>query len=146
MINPRWLVAIPIVVAASLISTPARGSTVRDRAHMFSAEAVKKAQAQLDRLERATHIPVVIETIDKVPGLDRNASAAEKAEAINALAVRHDNAIKDEGIYYLISKDDHLNSNILVRERFASLLPKAKRERIGHAFLEGFKKEDLTAA
>ena len=110
---------------------------------MFSSEAVKKVQAQLDRLERASHIPVVIETIDKVPGLDRSASSSEKAEAINALAVRRDNALKDEGIYFLISKDDRLNSNVLVRERFASLLPKAKRERIGHAFLEGFKKHDF---
>ena len=143
MISQRWLVAIPLVALASLVSTPARASAVRDRAHMFSAEAVKKAEAQLDRLERATHIPIVIETIDKVPGLDRNASSAEKAEAINSLAVRHDNAIKDEGIYYLISKDDHLTSNILVRERFASLLPKAKREKIGHAFREGFKEKDF---
>ena len=110
---------------------------------MFSHEAVKKAQADLDRLERATHIPVVIETIDKVPGLDPSASPAEATKAINALAVRRDNAIKDEGIYFLISKNDHLNSNVLVRERFAALLPKAKRERIGHAFIEGFKKNDF---
>jgi uncharacterized membrane protein YeaQ/YmgE (transglycosylase-associated protein family) len=143
MINPRWLVAIPIVVAASLISTPTEGSTVRDRAEMFSTEAVKKAEAQLTRLERATRVPVVIETIDKVPGLDRNASSAEKHEAINALAVRRDNALKDEGIYFLISKDDRLNSSILVRERFATLLPEAKRERIGREFLEGFKKHDF---
>ncbi len=88
MISPRWLVAIPIVVAAALISTSARGSTVHDRAHMFSEEAVKKAKAELNRIERATHIPVVIETIDKVPGLDARASAAEREEAINALAVR----------------------------------------------------------
>jgi hypothetical protein len=143
MTIPRWLVAIPIVVAATLISTSAKGSSIRDRAHMFSESAVKKAQAELDRLERATHIPVVIETIEKVPGLDRNASTAERHEAINAFAIRRDNELKDEGIYFLISKDDRLNSNILVRERFASLLPRAKRERIGEAFLEGFKKRDF---
>ncbi len=28
-------------------------------------------------------------------------------------------------------------------ERFAALLPKAKRERIGHAIIEGFKKKDF---
>jgi uncharacterized protein len=143
MINRRWLVAIPIVMLASLNSAPARGSSVRDRAHMFSSDAVKKAEAQLERIERASHIPIVIETIDKVPGLDRNASAAERLEAINALAVRMDNALKDEGIYYLISKDDHLNSNVLVRERFASLFTTAKRDRIGHAFMAGFKKHDF---
>ena len=63
----------------------------------------------------------MIETIDNVPGLDQSTShAAEKQEAINALAVRRDNAIKDGGIYYLISKNDRLNSDILLRERFAS--------------------------
>src|SRR5580693_3165086 len=88
MIHPRWLVAIPLVLAASFVSTPAKASSERDHAHLFSSEAVEKAQAQLDRLERSTHIPVVIETIDKVPGLDRSASSEEKHEAINALAVR----------------------------------------------------------
>ena len=100
-------------------------------------------QAHLNRLERASRIPVVIETIQKVPGLARDASAAEKKEAINALAVHNDNAIKDEGIYYLISKEDRLNSNILVRDRFAPLLPDSTREKIGRAFLDGFKKGDF---
>ena len=68
---------------------------------------------------------------------------AEKEEAINALAVRRDNELKDEGIYLLISKNDHLNSNVLVRERFASVLPRAKRESIGHALIDGFKKRDF---
>jgi uncharacterized protein len=143
MNNPRWLVAMPLVVAASILSTSATASSINDRAGMFSGEAVKKAQAQLDRLEHATHIPVVIETIEKVPGLDSGASAAVREEAINTLAVRRDNEINDEGIYFLISKKDHLNSNILVRERLASILPRAKRAAIGHAFLEGFKKKDF---
>ena len=47
--------------------------------------AVKKAEAQLERLERATHIPVVIETIAEVPGPDKKRVRAEKKEAINAL-------------------------------------------------------------
>jgi uncharacterized membrane protein YgcG len=143
MINPRWWIAIPIVLAAMSISAPARGSSIHDRAHMFSEEAVKKAQAELNRIERATRVPVVIETIEKVPGLDAGASRAERDDAINSLAVRRDNAIKDEGIYFLISKNDRLNSNILVRERFAALLPKAKRDRIGEAFIDGFKKKDF---
>jgi uncharacterized protein len=143
MIYPRWLVAIPLVLAASFVLTPAQASSVRDHAHLFSSEAVEKAQAQLDQLERSTHIPVVIETIEKVPGLDRKASTEEKHEAINALAVRKDNAIKDEGIYYLISKNDRVNSNILVRERFKRLLPDSTRTKIGAAFLDQFKKGDF---
>ncbi len=140
MISQRWLVAIPIVVAASLISTPTRGSTVRDRAHMFSDEAVKKAEAQLDRLERATHIPVVIETLEALPD---GGSAAEKKRAIDALAVKRDKAIRDEGIYLLISKDDHLISHVLVRQRLADLLPIEKRDAIRDTFIEAFKKRDF---
>ena len=55
----------------------------------------KRLQAQLDRIERTTHIPVVIETIQHVPGLDRSASREERNEAINALAVRRDNATQE---------------------------------------------------
>lgn len=143
MFHPRWLVAVPLAILPLIVSSPVMGSSVRDRAHLFSSEAVEKAQTQLSRLERATHIPVVIETVNKVPGLARNASKAEKEEAINALAVRNDNAIKDEGIYYLISKEDRLNSNILVREHFARLFPESARDKVGRAFLDGFRKGDF---
>jgi uncharacterized membrane protein YeaQ/YmgE (transglycosylase-associated protein family) len=143
MIIPRWLVAIPIMVVASFGSSSAWGSAVLDRAEMFSRDAVHKANAQLEQLERATKIPVVIETIARVPGLDKNASPEERLKAINALAVERDNALKDEGIYLLISKNDHLSSSILVRERLASVVPRSKREAIGHAFLAEFKKKDF---
>jgi len=143
MIIPRWLVAIPIMVVASLCSSSAQASGVLDRAEMFSRDAVRRADAKLEQLERATKIPVVIETISEVPGLDKNASAKERREAINALAVSRDNALKDKGIYLLISKNDHLNSDILVRERIAPLLPTSKRDSIGHAFLAEFKKKDF---
>jgi hypothetical protein len=145
MINPRRLVATSLALLALMAAPAAMASSVRDHAHMFSSEAVEKAQAQLNRLERATHVPVVIETINKVPGLARDASRKEHQDAINALAVRNDNAIKDEGLYYLISKEDHLNSNILVRERFARLLPESARTKIGRAFLEGFRNGDFDA-
>ena len=82
MINPRWLVATPLLFSALFVTSPALASNVRDHARMFSSEAVEKAQAELNRLERATHIPVVIETINKVPGLARDASAAERQEAV----------------------------------------------------------------
>ncbi len=141
MITPRWSVAIPVVLAA--FSTSAIGSAIKDHAGMFGSETVKKSQAHLERLERTTHIPVVIETIDKVPGLDPHASAKERLNAINALAVSRDNEIKDEGIYLLISKNDRLNSNVLVRERFNSVLTEPKRAAIGRAFIEGFKNKDF---
>ena len=77
MTNPRWLIAIPVVLAMAF-STSAMGSAIKDHAGMFGSEAVKKSQAHLERLEQPTHIPVVIETIDKVPGLDPHASGKER--------------------------------------------------------------------
>ena len=58
-------------------------SEIRDRAGMFSPEAVKKAQTELDRLERKTRIPVVIETIDSIPGLDNSAPSTARRRAID---------------------------------------------------------------
>ena len=143
MINPRWLLAIPMCWRRCVRSRRQAPATVRDEAGMFSRDAVKKAQAQLERIERATHIPIVIETIDRFRDSTRDASETEKRKAIDALAVRRDKAIRDEGIYFLISKNDHLISNVLVRERLATLLPIEKRDAIRDAFIEEFKKDNF---
>jgi len=143
MMSPRRLIAIPILVAASFIPLSVGGATVRDRAGMFSSDVVKNAQAHLDRTERATHIPIVIETIDSIPGLQKDASASERRKAIDKLAVSRDRAIKDEGIYILISKNDHVISHVLVRERLANVLPIEKRDAIRDAFVAEFKKNNF---
>ena len=54
-----------------------------------------------------------------------------------------DNELKDEGIYLLISKNDHLNSNVLVRERFASVLPEPNARRSAMHLSTEFKKKDF---
>ena len=52
-----------------------------------------------------------------------------------------DKEIRDEGIYLLISKRDHVISHVLVRERLADVLPIGKRDAIRDAFVEEFKKD-----
>lgn len=143
MINLRWLLAIPAMLAAMLVAAPAsaQAATIRDRAGMFSKDVVKKAQAQLEKIERASGVPIVIETIDAIPGLERNAPKSRSREAIDSLAIERDKAIRDEGIYLLMSKRDHLMSHVLVRERLAHVLPIGKRDAIRDAFVEEFKKE-----
>ncbi len=143
MVNLRWLLAIPVALAATLGAGSAQASAIRDSAKMFSGEVVKKAQAQLDHLERTTHIPVVIETIDRLSGLDSDATKAARTKAIEALAVHRDKAIKDEGIYVLISKHDRVISSVLIRERYADLLPIEKRDAIREAFVEEFKNKNF---
>ena len=110
---------------------------------MFSPEVVAKAKARLDRLERESGIPVVIETIDAVPGVEKQDSKESKERAINQEAVRRDRAIHDEGIYILISKRDRVISDTLIRARLERILPGAKRDAIRKAFIEEFKKRDF---
>jgi uncharacterized protein len=138
MVNLRWLLAIPVALGAMLISVPADASSIRDSAKMFSPAAARKAQARLDSLERTTHIPVVIETVSEITGLDADATNAAKRKAIDALAVHRDERIHADGVYLLIAKRERLISHVLVRERYADLLPIEKRDAIREAFLEEF--------
>jgi uncharacterized membrane protein YgcG len=143
MANLRWLLAIPIALAAMVLATPVQAATIRDGAGMFSPGVVKTLKAELDRIERATKIPVVIETINAIPGLEKNTSDAERRTAIDSLAIKNDKAIRDEGIYILISKREHLISRVLIRERYDALLPHEKRDAIRAALVQGFKAKDF---
>ena len=143
MINLRWLLAVPVMLAAATFAAPATAAdaTIRDRGGMFSKEAVKKAEAVLDKVVHASGIPIVIETIDAIPDLEANAPTQQRRRAIDLLARERDRAIRDEGIYLLISKRDHVISHVLVRERLADALPIGKRDAIRDAFVEDFKHE-----
>ena len=113
-------------------------ATARDVQQRRSSEGT----AQLDKVERASGVPIMIETIDAIPGLDDNASAQPRRTAIDALAIERDKEIRDEGIYILISKRDHVISHVLVRERLADVLPIGKRDAIQEAFVEEFRKNE----
>jgi len=126
------------MLAATIVATSAEAATIRDRAGIFGKDAVQKAHAQLDQVEQATGIPIVIETIDAIPGLDKGAPRDARRKAIDALAVERDRAIRDEGIYILISKRDRVISHVLIREHYANVLPIEKRDAIEVAFLKEF--------
>ncbi len=100
MVTRRWSIAIPL--AAVLLGSTAWGSAVRDEGKMFSPRAVEDAQRRLERLEKKTGVPVVIETIDQMPDLE-DGSSKEKLQAINKLALRRDEQIRDKGIFILLS-------------------------------------------
>ncbi len=70
MWKPKWLLALalPLAMAATAAPGTARASTVRDEAGMFSAAAVQKAEAELNRIEREFQVPVMIETIPSLDG------------------------------------------------------------------------------
>ncbi len=139
----RWAV-LPLL-AAGLTWSSVGAAEVRDHAGMFTPEAVRKVQDDLSRVERETGVPIVIETIESVPGLAADASSKDKLRAVNELAVKRDRDIKAEGIYILLSKKDRVLSNVLVRERYESVLTKEKRLKIRNAFVEPFKAGDFDA-
>lgn len=141
MRTTKWPIAIPLAVL--LLGAPAWGSAIRDEAKMFRPEVVEEAQRRLDRLERSTNVPVVIETLDQIPGLPRGTSEPEKREAINQLAKRRDSQIHDEGIYILISKNDHLISQPLIRARLQGIVPESQRDAIRQAFISEFKNRNF---
>jgi uncharacterized protein len=134
----KWPIAISLAVL--LLGARAWGSTIRDEAKMFSPRVVEEAQRRLDRLERATNIPVVIETIEHIPGLAEDAPNQKRREAINEAAKRRDQQIHDEGIYILISKKDRVISQPLIRERLERIVPESRRDAIREAFVAEFGK------
>ena len=71
-------------------------SGVRDRAHMFSADAVKKADTALEALRGQTRWQVVIETVDSLDGKTAQQAALENAKEL-----------KVHGLYVLIAKKEH---------------------------------------
>ena len=145
MLRNRWMFVLPLLVLTALAVPQLGAAEIRDRAGIFSAEAIRKAQAEFDRNERSTSVPVVIETITAIPGLERGASASEKRSAIEALAEKKAKAIRYEGVYLLISKDDQVFSELLVREHLASVLPRERRRAVRDALLGEFKKGNFDA-
>jgi uncharacterized protein len=139
MFKHRARFAVPLVAFAALAVPQLGAAEIRDRAGIFSTGAVQKAEAELDRIERRTHIPVVIETIEAIPGLGRDSSASEKRTAIERLAERRAREIGYEGVYLLISKNDQVFSSVLVQKRFDSLLPLEKRHEIRDTLTREFK-------
>jgi len=139
MVRHQWLRALPLVAMAALAVSQAEAGEIRDRAGMFSAEAVGKARAELDRTEQKTGISVLIETIDAIPGLDKNAPANVRKDTIETFAERRAKEAGGEGVYLLLSKNDKLSSQVLVRGRYERLLPREARQAVRDAMLAEFK-------
>jgi uncharacterized protein len=133
---PRWFPALPFGLALAILGGSASASTIRDEAAMFSAGVVRSATAQLDRFEKSTRVPVIIETVEDL-SLGEGASKADKHRAIEKLAVARDRESGNRGIFLLISKADRVISNTLIPAHLASVLPEATRIEIRDAFIKG---------
>lgn len=111
----------------------AADSPVRDGAGIFGRETVRRAVEQLDRIERAYHVPVIIETIDSLEG-QINVVAARRHRQAGALAV-----------YLLIARENRRISPVLLPERLAGRIPTARLEEVRQVFIGEFKRNDFNA-
>lgn len=131
--KPRWLLALPVAVAVMLGASGAQASTIRDTAGMFSPDAVRQAQAQLDKIEREYQLPTTIETIETLDG-----------EPVAEVAIDHAKRSGTHGIYILIAKREKA-FDIAVSNHYQRALDKTRERAIRAKFLEGFKAKDFDA-
>lgn len=114
-----WL-ALPLLLAATV--APAWASDIHDRAEMFSPDAVRKAKADLDRIEREYQVPVSIETVESLGG-----------KSIDEVLPEHARAVEARGLYVLISrKDKKIEADAY--KTYAKILPRARLVAIRGAF------------
>jgi uncharacterized protein len=139
MTRSRWIMMVPAAALLALGGTRAEASGVRDSAGLFSRAVVKKVDAELDQIERRSSVPIVIETVESLSGVGRDASAKAIRQAVEAAAESRAGEIGYEGVYLLISKNDHVFSEVLVKEHLVSRLPRSKRLEIRDALVEEFK-------
>jgi uncharacterized protein GlcG (DUF336 family) len=123
-----WLVTLSLL-APSLVFGQAGTSAIKDEAGLFGKEAVRKALAQLAQAEQASHISVVIETVESLKG-----------EPIEDVAIQRARQLGGGGVYLLMSKEEHKLSQFKYRRQFADRLPVAKQSEIRMAFTEEFQK------
>lgn len=117
---------------------------VRDRAGLFSPEAVQQANAQIDAIAQRTGMPVRIEVVTSLeevltPEELRQKGEKKPVDMINDVALRLDKQEGNRGAYLLIAKKEHVNSNLLVTERFAGQLPAARRTAVRDELTRHFK-------
>jgi uncharacterized protein len=133
MWKPRWLLALPLALAASLLPGTARASAVRDQAGMFSPDAVRKAQAELDRVERENRLPTTVETVTSLEGEKIGDVLERRAEQAGA-----------HGLFILISKDER-SIDVRAARQYSQAITPGKARAIRQAFIDEFKKHDFDA-
>jgi uncharacterized protein len=134
MKNTRWLLAIPLALAATIAPTVASAADVRDQAGLFSAGTVAEADRELDRIEAKTGVPITVATIDSLGG-----------RRINDVLVEQARRTKAQGLYILLAREEQ---KILVEgSKRYDALNGGPASAVKEAFVEGgLKRRDFDAA
>ncbi len=104
---------------------------VRDRAGLFSADAIASAKGELERVARETGASIIVETIDTLDGepVDRVALGLARRSGIR-------------GIFVLIARKER-KLEVLGSGHYKEVLTPAHIRAIRDAFFEGFRRQDF---
>ncbi len=130
MIRPRWWLVVPALLASAVLSAASAGRDPR-QGGMFSPEAVKKAQAELDRFEKEYKVAVTIETINTLDG-----------DTIGEVTTRHAEAVNADGVYILIAKKE-AKIRAEASSDYQKYLTRSRFQTVDDAFVAQFKKRDF---
>jgi uncharacterized protein GlcG (DUF336 family) len=120
------------LLAVAVASGAARGqaaSGVEDGAGMFSDDAVRRAKAELYRIDRAHGVAVSVETISSLKG-----------ETIDEVAVRRAERLGHKGIFVLIAEKDHKAEVLASPRTLLEELGKTRLNEIRDAFTNEFRR------
>jgi glc operon protein GlcG len=113
---------------------PAPPSAIRDEAHLFGAEAIKKALGELERIEAERHVPVLIETLESLQG-----------QEIDPAATRIARQWGKRGVIVLIAKQER-KVEPLRHPQLDAVMTKEDLHTIREAFVEGLRRGNADAA
>lgn len=133
--NPPKLATRPLMLgllAVALASGAARGqsaSGVVDGAGMFSEDVLRKAKADLARIEREYRVPVTVETVTSLKGAPIEEVAVGRAERLG-----------HKGIFVFIAERDHKAEALASPRALFEQLGKSRINEIRDAFTAEFRR------
>ena len=108
-----------------------KSSAIRDKAGLFAADTIAKANMELERIERGSGVTIIIETIETLKGEPADKVAIQLAQ----LSGTH-------GVFVLISRKER-KLEVLVSRQYREGVTEARRKAIREAFFEGFHRQDF---
>ena len=107
---PLFAVLGLFAVAASASADDRLAPFVRDEAHLFSPEALQKADEEIAGIKDTYHLDFALETVSAPPDevmkqLQGANTNAQKAQILHAWGTQQANAAAAEGVYVLVCKD-----------------------------------------
>jgi glc operon protein GlcG len=104
-------------------------STIIDEAKMFSADAIREAKREMNRISNLYEVNVTIETVDSLRGQTIDEAALRKAQQLDHRA-----------IFVLIAKQDRKAEALATPRVFREEVGKSRQFDIQDAFLNEFRK------